>query len=254
MAVTASGVLFTQQAAALTVNTTVRDFVNPAVTGYAASIDFEGTIGGLRTGMVSSTLGADGKPVPVFADDASTPPDTNPTGFSTKANFNQWYNDVAGVNMSTTVPLALTDLGGGKYEYVDSTFYPIDGALLGNQGRSHNYHFTMELHSAFTYKAGQTFSFTGDDDLWLFIDDKLVVDLGGVHGAETGGINLDTLGLTLGTDYAFDLFFAERHTTESNFKMQIAGIELKPVPDGGSTLALAGLGMVALGLLRRKLA
>ena len=238
-----AGVL-SQAAFGYSIETTIRDF-------KADHPDFEGHIGGLQTGMVSSTLGVDGKPVPVFADDV----DGVPTGFTTKANFNQWYNDVPGVNSKTAYNLNLTEtgVGTGIYQFSSSSFFPIDNQLFGNEGRVHNFHFTLELNSKFTYKAGQTFSFTGDDDLWLFIDNKLVVDLGGVHSELSRTINLDTLGLTEGQDYDFDLFFAERHTTQSNFKMTIAGIDLKSVPDTGSTLALTGLGLGLLALARRRM-
>lgn len=66
-------------------------------------------------------------------------------------------------------------------------------------------------------------------------------------------VSFGTLGLTVGQDYDFDLFFAERHTTQSNFKMTIAGIDLKPVPDTGSTLALTGLGLGLLAFARRRM-
>ncbi len=235
--------LLAQQTTALTIIGTVRDFVNPAVAGYSAHLDFEGTIGGHQTGAVKSVLGADGNPVW----------NTLKPGFTSEGAFNQWFNDTPGVNLSTSLSLPLTDLGGGVYEYSSSDFFPIDGQLLGNQGRSHNYHFTMEIHNIFTYTGGETFSFNGDDDLWLFINNTLVVDLGGVHGALSGGVNLDSLGLTKGNNYAFDLFFAERHTSESNFKMQTS-IELQPpsVPDSSSTLALMGIAFTSLGLLRKK--
>ena len=55
----------------------------------------------------------------------------------------------------------------GIYSYSDDSFFPIDNQLFGNQGRSYNYYFTLELHSMFTYQPGQTCAFTADDDLWL---------------------------------------------------------------------------------------
>jgi fibro-slime domain-containing protein len=79
-----------------------------------------------------------------------------------------------------------------------------------------NYGFSMEMHKMFTYKKGQVFTFNGDDDVWVFINNKMVIDLGGVHYATTASVNLDTLGLTEGEQYWFDLFYSERLTAESN--------------------------------------
>jgi len=115
--------------------------------------------------------------------------------------------------------------GDGIYTYNNPSFFPIDNMLIGNEGRSHNYHFTFEIHSKFTYQQGQVFTFTGDDDLWVFINNHLEIDLGGIHGAMSKTVNLDDLGLTPGTTYNFDIFFAERHTTESNFMIETS-IEL----------------------------
>lgn len=110
-----------------------------------------------------------------------------------------------------------------------------------------NQHYCFESHAKFTQKPGLRFNFRGDDDIWVFIDNKLAVDLGGTHLAAPGYVDLDKFeGLSgkLETDneYDLDIFFCDRRTTMSNVRIktnmyirQKTDISTKPTKHGGTT-------------------
>jgi fibro-slime domain-containing protein len=252
--------------ATLNISATIRDF-KPynAVGGHP---DFESFSGGVRVGLLATQLDADGKPVvasltgqslnsefrdskgnainpalydPSKGDTAGSLSLARDNRITSVESFAQWYRDIPGTNAATSLALTFNRVPGTSVYVFDSAndapykarggFFPIDGQLYGNYANTgHNFHFTTELEAGFTYhkNSGQVFTFTGDDDVWVFINNSLVVDLGGVHTAHTQSIDLDRLGLDDGAFYPLKVFHAERHTTQSNFRIETT-IQLRTV-------------------------
>jgi fibro-slime domain-containing protein len=113
------------------------------------------------------------------------------------------------------------------FEYLDSAKTVKNPKFDWNvSGCRHNYSFAMKISAQFQYIPGQYFEFRGDDDVWVFIDNRLAVDIGGQHGQVAGAVDLDTIGqntgdmLVPGKTYDFHIFYVERHTGSSNFRMR----------------------------------
>ena len=103
---------------------------------------------GSETGIVEDALGPDRKPV--YAHGANSTATVN-----NETTFNQWYRDVSGVNQTTLQTLVFNQLGTGEYQYDNSSFFPIDGQLFGNEGNSHNFHFTSRGSLLVRVQGGQ---------------------------------------------------------------------------------------------------
>lgn len=225
-----SGVAQTAGADQIVLTGTVRDFKVSHPDMQYPDKDF-----GVKTGLVEDDLGADGKPV--LAADHSP----GRGMISNASSFNQWFRDVPEVNISMPYTITLDngqEEAGGLYTFAvekPQYFFPIDGLGWGDwakdkNGDYRNFYFTYEINTEFTYipqaerDYEMTFLFTGDDDVWVYINGKLAVDIGGVHGQASRSVNLDeqaeALGLVEGESYALNFFFAERHTTESNFRIE----------------------------------
>lgn len=228
------------------------DFENAPSAGFALySGNIAGTIGadhnpvftGLGWKTTTQWKDSAGRPIchllynPALGDTVGVKGVSNKGGVNSAATFNQWFEDVPGVNQSMPLEITFNLDSNGNYVFDDKLdpdysakggFFPIDGMLFGNSGPApsgsspnHNFHFTFELHCMFTYYqgTGQMFKFIGDDDVFVYINGQLVIDLGGVHSAREQYVDLDRLGLTDGEIYPLDFFFAERHRTQSNCRI-----------------------------------
>ena len=199
----------------------VRDF--KAAEEPGGHPDFEAFSGDdASVGIVEDLLDSNHKPVY-----KPTGPMVSMYGQQTtsKERYDQWYRNTDGVNQAIEFVVPLTLKANGISSYDNGAFFPIDNQGFGNYKKTgHNFAFTFELHTEFAYKGGEVFTFTGDDDLWVFVNNHLGIDLGGLHPERSRSINLDMVakdfGLKIGSTYPLDLFHAERHTNASHFRVE----------------------------------
>ncbi len=198
--------------------------------------DFEReNISEVGNGIVAEKLGADGLPVLV--------PKNFKNGTTiTEKSFNMWYRDVPGINKTVKGHLTLNIVGNrdeGKYVMDDSHYFPLNNQAYGKYTNQYpdNFHFTTHIQTYFKYTGNaSSLDFTGDDDVWVFVNGKRTIDIGGCHGATNGQFKITATDnpetghkydknyeLYEGGIYPISFFQAERHTGSSNFKLTLVG-------------------------------
>ncbi|NLG39508.1 MAG: fibro-slime domain-containing protein [Fibrobacter sp.] len=172
----------------------------------------------------------------------------------------QWASTQADMNGRSTATLCEAWQANGGPRAPFAALAAANSTTIGKDGfpgtsKLRNYNFTMMGYGKFKYKQGsaEVFEFAGDDDMWIFVDGVLAVDLGGTHLAAPGKVDIALLaanahgcqpGQPLASESAVNgcwadnswhhlhFFYADRQTDGSNMRIKSSLSEIAPTMFG----------------------
>ena len=210
--------------------------------------------------------------------------DAKKTGKTIYNNYKLTFDKQDNGNDSSTYTLKSVTSPSGDVTLAGDNFFPLNNAdsnvldcgynaADGQKGT--NYYFGMRYDISFSlngYTGDLLYKFTGDDDLWVFVDGELVLDLGGIHPECGGDVDLWQTGpiarelqtvasrdkVNMSTNHTITVLYMERGGNASNCNMKFivpnsaridiadsGNLNFKKIDDRGNGLANAVFGITS---------
>ncbi len=165
-------------------------------------------------------------------------------------NMKRWFSEVEGKSKRYAKTANLTYKNGevGEFSYGSEDFYPLDeerfsaGDKVNKDGHNHLFTMSLAVPVVIQMNGAESFEVEADDDTFVYVGDKLVIDMGGVHAAKIARFEITETGeiyagieeemaptgvmVAKGAEEMIRIFHADRDTGESVFRMTLTGVSV----------------------------